>query len=105
MGRLLRLLVTFGVPVLMIQAGRWDLAGLWAVALGGMYAYSVAFLPWVPCLVCKGSGARTHSGVMAWLWPSAFGNCWRCHGAKGRVRLGIRVFQPERAMRVALAHG
>jgi len=106
MGRMLgRWAIVLGVPALAVQAGRWDLAAYWLLFLAGAYAYSVAFRPWWPCAVCKGTGTSSHSGLLAWLWPSAFGLCWRCKGAKGKVRLGIRVFQPGRAERVKLSHG
>lgn len=99
------------------RAGRLALVlGLWAVTgfahwwlafaivgagLGLMYAWSLATNPFAPCWLCGGPGTRSdRTGI----WPWAFGLCPVCHGAKQRLRLGVRVLTPARARRLAVEY-
>jgi hypothetical protein len=85
------------VPFFALRAGAYTFAALVLAVEVCLYVYSLAFRQWVPCLVCGGTGTRHHSGLMKLLWPDAFGACWKCKGARGKVRAGIRWLAPGRA--------
>lgn len=69
----------------------WILLGVICLLSAGAYAVSLRVHPWVPCRRCK--GGRIHGSI----WSRAFGECGSCGGRGRRPRLGVRVFQRERA--------
>lgn len=91
-----------GGPLLLVTHGAWPWALLWLVLDAALYAWSMRRMPWVACRWCQGSGQSTHGGLLAVLFPSVFGRCLLCRGAKGWVRLGIRVLDKARAEREKL---
>jgi len=95
--QLIKLVLFVGVPLVLAHAGRWGLAAVAAVAEIVLYGWSCWRMERVPCWACAGAGTSKHWGVLGWLWPEVFRSCWLCKGTKGRVRLGVRVFRPDRA--------
>jgi len=72
------------------------LAAVAGLVIAVAYAYSLRRRPMRPCRPCGGSGANRGR-----FWKYAYGDCWCCHGAKGHVRLGVRVFQRSRARQLS----
>jgi hypothetical protein len=69
----------------------WIVLGGLCLLLAGAYVVSLRVHPWVACRRCK--GGRVHGAF----WSRAFGECGACGGRGRRPRLGVRVFQRERA--------
>jgi hypothetical protein len=95
--QLLLPVLLLALDVVLPLGGAWKLAVIFWVVHGGGYGWSLARRPILPCWACDGLGIVGGGRI----WPWGRGLCWRCGGAKGFVRLGVRVLQPARAKRLA----
>lgn len=86
-----------GVAVLAGFGHRWLILLGWLALWGGAYWYSFVFKPQIPCSKCHGTGMTGHK-ILPW---AGLGICSKCHGQKMFPRLGVRIFQPERARQLS----